>query len=99
MRTRKAASPLLPIDVTKLKTYPLNRRRSKVGVSDFATPWRRGAALKRFLNTLPNVLAVKTLRAVAKAIVAARRRRRPVIVGMGAHVTKVGLNPILVDLM
>ena len=100
MRSRKTAtSPLPPIDVTKLKTYPLNRRRSKVGIADFASPWRRGAGLKRFLDTLPDVLAVKTLRAVAKAIVAARRRHRPVILGMGAHVTKVGLNPILVDLM
>jgi hypothetical protein len=70
-----------------------------VRLSDFAAPWRAGGSLGRFLTGLPDILAVKTLRAVARAVGLARRRRRPVIVGMGAHVTKVGLNPILVDLM
>jgi hypothetical protein len=98
-KRKKARPPVLPIDVSKLKTYPLSRRHSKVQLSDFATPWRRGKSFKAFLDTLPDMLAAKTLRAVAHAIVKARRHNRPVIVGMGAHVTKVGLNPILVDLM
>jgi hypothetical protein len=88
-----------PIDVTKLKTYPLGRRQSKVRLSDFATAWRRGGSFRRFLTTLPDILAVKTLREVAKAIARAHRQGKPVIVGLGAHPTKVGLNPILVDLM
>ncbi|MBM4123132.1 MAG: hypothetical protein FJ249_11150 [Nitrospira sp.] len=96
-RLEKKSVP--PIDVSRLKTYPLSRRHSKVRLSDFAIPWQRSGALKRFLATLPDILAVKTLRAVTRAIVSARRRGKPVIVGMGAHVTKVGLNPILVDLM
>lgn len=45
------------------------------------------------------MLAVKTLRSVAQAIVKARQLGKPVILGMGAHPTKVGLNPILVDLI
>jgi len=98
-RRKKARAPVLPIDVSKLKTYPLSRRHSKVRLSDFALPWRPGGSLRRFLDGLPDILAVNTLRAVARAIVLARRRDRPVIIGMGAHVTKVGLNPILVDLM
>jgi hypothetical protein len=96
-RPEKKSAP--PIDVSRLKTYPLSRRQSKVRLSDFSIPWQRSGALKRFLATLPDILAVKTLRAVTRAIVSARRRGKPVIVGMGAHVTKVGLNPILVDLM
>jgi hypothetical protein len=96
---KKSRSPVTPIDVTKLKTYSLARRHSKVRVSDFSVPWRRGGSLRRFLDTLPGILAVNTLREVARAIARAHRRRKPVIVGMGAHVTKVGLNPILVDLM
>jgi hypothetical protein len=88
-----------PINVTELKTYPLKKRHSKVRVSDFARPWRRGSSFTRFYRGLPDILAVKTLRAVAKAIATAHRRGRPVIVGIGAHVVKVGLNPILVDLM
>ncbi|MEW6543970.1 MAG: hypothetical protein AB1411_10215 [Nitrospirota bacterium] len=98
-RRARPSGPVRPIDVSRLKTYPLARRHSKVKLSDFSVPWRRGGSLDWFLRTLPDILAVKTLRAVVQAIVRARRRGRPVIVGLGAHVTKVGLNPILVDLM
>ncbi len=88
-----------PINVTDLKTYPLRKRHSKVRVSDFARPWRRGGSFSQFYRTLPDILAVKTLRAVAKVIATAHRKGRPVIIGIGAHVIKVGLTPILVDLM
>ena len=88
-----------PINVTDLKTYPLKKRHSKVRVSDFARPWRRGGSFSQFYRSLPDILGVKTLRAVAKAIAKAHRKGRPVIVGIGAHVVKVGLSPILVDLM
>src|SRR5215208_7157970 len=92
--------PLIaPIDVSALKTYPLKKRYSKVQVSDFAKPWQRGGSLHTFFATLPDILAVKTLRAVSRAIVQAHRKRRPVIVGIGAHVMKVGLSPILINLM
>jgi hypothetical protein len=89
----------LPIDVTRLKTYPLVRRHSKVRVADFATPWRRGGSLSQFFRSLPDILAVQTFRAVVAAIVRARRRHKPVILGMGAHPLKVGLAPVVVDLM
>ncbi|WP_455387754.1 hypothetical protein, partial [Petrachloros mirabilis] len=84
-------SLIAPINVTDLKTYPLKKRHSKVRVSDFAKPWRRGGSFTQFYYALPDLLAVKTLRAVAKAIAAAHRKGRPVIVGIGAHVVKVGL--------
>ena len=99
---RKGASvPRLipPIDVFHLKTYPLKKRHSKVRVSDFARPWRRGGSFSLFYRGLPDILAVKTLRAVAKAIAKAHRKGRPVIVGIGAHVIKVGLTPLLVNWM
>lgn len=92
-------APLPPIDLSRVKTYPLQRRHSKVRVSDFSAAWRRGESFKRFLATLPDLLAVQSFRAVVQAIARAHRRGRPVIVGMGAHPVKVGLNPILVDLM
>lgn len=92
--------PLIqPIDVSALKTYPLKKRRSLVQLSTFAAPWKPGGSFTRFFETLPDILAVKTLRAVTRAIVKAHRKRRPVIVGIGAHVIKVGLSPIIVDLM
>jgi hypothetical protein len=68
-------------------------------VTDFSVPWRRGGTFRRFLNSFPDILAVKSLNAVVQAIVKARQRGRPVILGMGAHPVKVGLNPILVDLI
>jgi hypothetical protein len=88
-----------PINVSDLKTYPLKKRYSKVRVSDFARPWRRGGSFSLFYRALPDILAVKTLRAVAGAIARAHRKHRPVIVGIGAHVIKVGLTPILVNWM
>ena len=88
-----------PINVSDLRTYPLRKRHSKVRVADFAIPWKRGGSFSRFYRGLPDILAVKTLRAVAVAIAQAHRKRRPVIVGIGAHVIKVGLAPILVTLM
>jgi hypothetical protein len=88
-----------PINVSDLKTYPLKKRHSKVRISDFAKSWRKGGSFSRFYRALPDILAVKTLRAVAGAIAQAHRRGRPVIVGIGAHVIKVGLTPILVTWM
>ena len=98
---RHPAPPRLPdpIDVSRLKTYPLQRRHSKVQMGDVSKPWKSGGSFKAFLDSLPAILAVRSLREIAQAIVRAHRRRRPVIVGMGAHVVKVGLGPIIVDLM
>ncbi len=100
-RTPPTRPPALipPINVSDLKTYPLKKRHSKVGLSDLAAPWKRGGSFSTFYARLPDILAVKTLRAVTHAIVKAHRRRRPVIVGVGAHVIKVGLAPIITDLM
>ncbi len=100
-RTSPTGRPSLiaPINVSDLKTYPLKKRYSKVRVSDFATPWKRGGSFKTFCDGLPDILAVKSLRAVARAIAKAHRKRRPVIIGIGAHVIKVGLAPIITDLM
>ena len=96
---RPAPQLIQPIDVSALKTYPLKKRRSLVQLSNFAAPWKPGGSFTRFYETLPDILAVKTLRAVTHAVVKAHRKRRPVIVGIGAHVIKVGLSPIITDLM
>ena len=90
---------MAPIDVSRLTTYSLKSRHSKVKISDFSVPWKKGSPLSTFLSTLPDILAIQTFRSLVQAIVTARRRGRAFILGMGAHPTKVGLNPILVDLM
>lgn len=88
-----------PLDPSGVRTYPLSMRPSKVTVADAARAWRSGGTLREYLNSLPNHLAVQSLRRVVSAILEARRCGKPVILGMGAHVIKVGLSPILVDLL
>ncbi len=88
-----------PLDPRGVRTYPLATRPSKVSVADAARAWQAGGTLRRYLDWLPNHLAVQSLRRVVAAILEARRRGKPVILGMGAHVIKVGLSPILVDLL
>jgi hypothetical protein len=88
-----------PLDPRGVKTYPLSMRPSKVSAADAARAWQAGGTLRDYLDSLPNHLAVQSLRRVVSAVLEARRRGKPVILGMGAHVIKVGLSPILVDLL
>ncbi|MGE5258930.1 MAG: hypothetical protein ACM3KE_19825 [Hyphomicrobiales bacterium] len=88
-----------PIDLKGIKTSSVDDRLSKVTVAEFAAAWSRGGRFAVFLERLPNVLAGADLKAVIAAIVNARRKARPVIFGMGAHVIKVGLSPVVIDLM
>jgi hypothetical protein len=88
-----------PVDLSRLTTRSLAERPSKVRVGDFAAPARAGASFADFLRALPKILAGEDLRAVVAAIVRARRAQRPVVIGMGAHVIKCGLSPLVIDLM
>ena len=87
------------LDFTKLKTYPAGSRTSKVNVKAFARVCRRGTSFNEFYESLPHILAVNELRAVVDAIVAARQRRKTVLWMFGAHVIKVGLSPLLLELI
>ena len=88
-----------PIDLSKVKTYSLLDRKSKVKADDFARTWQKGSTFRVFLDSMPHILAGRELRNVISAIAAAYVDNRTVIFGMGAHVIKVGLNPIIIDLM
>lgn len=88
-----------PISSSKLKTYSLKTRKSKVKVNDFAKPFSKEKPFKDFLNSLPNTLAADNLRQVASSVIAAYKNKKAVAVGMGAHVIKVGLSPVIIDLM
>jgi hypothetical protein len=89
----------VPLALDEVATYPLSRRRSKVSHRDSARPHEGGASFAAFLDGLPRVLAGKTLLALRDEILRARSRRRPIVWGLGAHVIKVGLSPVLIDLM
>ena len=88
-----------PISLKKVKTYSLKKRKSKVSLSSLAAPFVKGETLQRFFGNLPDILAVKDFKAVSKAIIRARENKRHVILGMGAHPIKVGLSPVIIDLM
>jgi hypothetical protein len=93
------AHPLTPLSTRKVQTYPLAQRKSRVTLADFAKPHAPGASFQEFLARLPKILAADTLRQVAAEVVRARRQQKPILWGIGAHVLKVGLSPVLVDLM
>ena len=82
-----------------LRTYPLASRPSKVTVAAFARPHVKGRSLVEFVDALPRILAGETLRALVADILRARRLGRPILWGMGAHVIKTGLSPVVIDLM
>ncbi len=88
-----------PIDLSAINTYELASRPSKVTVGDFAAPVSEDASLRGFLSTLPDVLAVRSLREVAESVRRAKDLGKPVIWGIGGHVVKTGLSPIIIDLM
>lgn len=91
--------PIQPIILGGVHTYPLASRKSKVKVRDFAKPLGRNPSVTKFLDSLPFILATKDLRDLSSAIQNARKRKRAILWGIGGHVIKVGLGPILIDLM
>ncbi|HYE86846.1 MAG TPA: hypothetical protein VEA16_10855 [Vicinamibacterales bacterium] len=91
--------PYEEFDLSGIKTYPLRSRQSKVGLAQFATPYRKGGGVDGWLKSLPALLAAGDFKAVVEALVAAQRDDRAIIWGLGAHVLKTGLSPVIVDLM
>jgi len=88
-----------PITLGAIHTYPLASRKSKVSIRDFAKAPTANASLAKFLDSLPNVLAAEDLRQLLGAIHGARKQRKAILWGIGGHVIKVGLGPVLIDLM
>jgi hypothetical protein len=97
--TRMSVYTIQPVTLGGVRTYPLAARKSKVNASDLAKPVPRGASFAKFLDSLPKILAACDLRDLASSIHAARRDKRAILWGIGGHVIKVGLAPILIDLM
>ncbi|MFO7665117.1 MAG: hypothetical protein R6V76_00680 [Desulfobacterales bacterium] len=91
--------PFKPIDTGKLKTYSISERKSNVSVDDFATPWIKSGSFAEFIDSFPDILAGTDLRMVISSISEAFSKKKTVLAGMGAHVIKVGLNPVIIDLM
>ena len=88
-----------PFDLSRVRTYPLTNRPGKVDARAFARPHRPGGSLAGFLDGLPRLLAAESLRDLGRAVVRARQDGKPVLWGLGAHVIKTGLSPVIIDLM
>jgi hypothetical protein len=88
-----------PIDFTGLKTISLAARGGKVRVQDFAVPYTKGSGIGGWLDSLPKILAGESFRAVVDALGKAHANRKSIIWGLGGHVIKCGLAPVLIDLM
>jgi hypothetical protein len=87
-----------PLDFSGLKTIPIQARGGKVRVEDFATPYA-GGGVADFLKSLPHILAADSFRAVVDRVADAREKKKMVLWGLGGHVIKCGLAPVLSDLM
>jgi len=88
-----------PLNKKNLKTISIKDRQSLVSLSDFPKPYLAGADFNSFISSLPPFLAAKDLREFAGLLGEARKKNKPIIWGMGAHVIKLGLSPLIIDLM
>lgn len=89
-----------PIDLSGVTTYPIAERKNKVSIkNDFAAGIRSGMSVSELLNVLPRQLGAQDLVKVIDAVVAARAKGKPVVMAMGAHVIKCGLQPVLKSLV
>jgi Arginine dihydrolase ArgZ-like, C-terminal, Rossmann fold len=91
--------PYEEFDLSGVKTYPLASRASKARAEDFARPFERGGSFKSWFDALPGILGAHDLHRVVRAIVDARARGAGIVWGVGAHVIKTGVSPVLIDLM
>jgi hypothetical protein len=87
------------VSLKKVRTYSIAHRKSKVSLNSLAGIPSAGGTFKDFIGKLPDILAVKNFRSVVHAVVQARKNGSPVVLGMGAHPVKVGLSPLVIDLM
>ena len=94
--TKKSFTPL---DRSKINTYSISKRKSKVSLDTMAKPPKPNMTLKDFFGGLPEVLAAGDIKEVIKSVANSIKNDRPVIAAMGAHVIKVGLSPLIIDLM
>ncbi len=88
-----------PLDFSQLNTYSVHDRHSKVTVKDFAQPVRAGMTVDDLLKGLPAQFAGLDFPEFIDRTATAIEKKKKVLLGMGAHVIKVGLNPVLIDLM
>jgi hypothetical protein len=88
-----------PIDLRRLQVTSLEDRPSKVRSDDAGRTVAANASFRSWFDALPNILAGESLRELVRRTASAIERRRPVLLGLGGHVIKVGLGGMLCDLL
>src|SRR5579864_238936 len=86
-------------DLSDIQTYPLKSRASKARAEDFARPAPPGGSVGCLVDSLPNILAAADFKAIVRSLVDAKRDDAGIVWGLGAHVIKTGLGPVLIDLL
>ena len=90
---------LKPISLENIRTYSLKKRPSKVSVTDFGSSWIAGGKMSLWLERLPDILAGSDFRKLVNRLTMAVKDKKTVILSMGAHAIKIGLSPVILDLM
>jgi len=91
---------LKPLDFAAISTYPLASRDNKVTIHDhFASTPESGMSFAVFIDHLPRLLGADSLRGVVDAVVNSRQNGKPVVMALGGHVIKCGLQPVLKKLI
>jgi hypothetical protein len=91
--------PYEEFDLAGVRTYPLALRTSKARAEDFAKPFERGGSFMSWFDSLPAILGAKDVHRVVQAMGRAHTRGAGIVWGIGAHVIKTGVSPVLIDLM
>ena len=86
-------------DLSDVKTYPLDARHNKAQAADFGRPVAPGSSVGALVDSLPNILAAADFKKVVRALVEAKRTEGGILWGLGAHVVKTGVGPVLIQLM
>ena len=86
-------------DLSDVKTYPLDTRRNKARAEDFARPLHSLSGVGAFVDALPDILAAADFKAVLRALIEARKAEGGILWGLGAHVIKTGVGPVMIELM
>jgi hypothetical protein len=87
------------IDLEKIRTYSIESRKSKTQIGNFGKPLKTDSDINDFLKSLPRALKADNFRSLIDAVSQAKRKKKPIILMLGAHPVKCGLSPILIDLM
>jgi len=89
-----------PVDLSRVNTYPLVERKNKVIMEKHRAGFvHAGMSVADLLAAMPRQLGAEALLEVIDAVVAAHAKGKPVIIAMGAHVIKCGLQPVLKSLI